>query len=143
MKRVILCPNPYRDGELTVAKHSKEILEAILADDTSGGDFASIPLPESYQAAVVREEDVPMFEGLLELVLGEHLAGLAFRPPAGPPGHATLRCPCARSPPDQHECSHSPARSTARARRSIAPGAPGASPVFGDHHVRQPLPACA
>ena len=29
MKRVILCPNPYRDGELTVAKHSKEILEAI------------------------------------------------------------------------------------------------------------------
>lgn len=29
MKRVILCPNPYRDGELMVAKHSKEILEAI------------------------------------------------------------------------------------------------------------------
>ncbi len=24
-----MCPNPYRDGELTVAKHSKEILEAI------------------------------------------------------------------------------------------------------------------
>jgi crotonobetainyl-CoA:carnitine CoA-transferase CaiB-like acyl-CoA transferase len=32
--------------------------------------------------------DVPMFEGLLELVLGEHLAGLAFRPPEGPFGHA-------------------------------------------------------
>ena len=29
MKRVILCPSPYRDSELTVAKHSKEILEAI------------------------------------------------------------------------------------------------------------------
>ena len=29
MKRVILCPNPYRDSELTVAKRSKEILEAI------------------------------------------------------------------------------------------------------------------
>ncbi len=32
--------------------------------------------------------DVPMFEGLLELVLGEHLAGLAFRPPEGSFGHA-------------------------------------------------------
>ena len=26
MKRVILCPNPYRDDELTVAKRSREIL---------------------------------------------------------------------------------------------------------------------
>ena len=29
MKRVILCPNPYRDSELTVAKRSKELLEGI------------------------------------------------------------------------------------------------------------------
>ena len=29
MKRVILCPNPYRDSELKVAKRSKEILEGI------------------------------------------------------------------------------------------------------------------
>jgi len=29
MKRVILCPNPYRDGGLQVAKQSKEILESI------------------------------------------------------------------------------------------------------------------
>ena len=29
MKRVILCPNPYRDDELTVAKRSREILEHI------------------------------------------------------------------------------------------------------------------
>lgn len=29
MKRVILCPNPYRDSELKVAKRSKEILERI------------------------------------------------------------------------------------------------------------------
>jgi len=27
MKRVILCPNPYRDSELTVAKRSRELLE--------------------------------------------------------------------------------------------------------------------
>ena len=29
MKKVILCPNPYRVGELTVAKQSRELLEAI------------------------------------------------------------------------------------------------------------------
>ena len=38
MKRVILCPNPYRDGELTVAKHSKEILEAIGFETVAAGD---------------------------------------------------------------------------------------------------------
>ena len=27
MKRVILCPNPYRDNDLSVAKKSKELLE--------------------------------------------------------------------------------------------------------------------
>ena len=34
----------------------KEILEAILAGDTHTGEFASLELPESYKAAVVREE---------------------------------------------------------------------------------------
>ena len=29
MKKVILCPNPYRDSELKVAKQSREILESI------------------------------------------------------------------------------------------------------------------
>ena len=29
MKKVILCPNPYRDSDLKVAKHAKEILESI------------------------------------------------------------------------------------------------------------------
>jgi crotonyl-CoA reductase len=42
----------------------KEILEAILAGDTAAEDFANIELPESYKAAVVREEDTGMFEGL-------------------------------------------------------------------------------
>jgi crotonobetainyl-CoA:carnitine CoA-transferase CaiB-like acyl-CoA transferase len=31
--------------------------------------------------------DVPMFEGLLSLVLGEHLAGSSFEPAIGPPGY--------------------------------------------------------
>ncbi len=39
----------------------KEILDAILAGGTSREDFANIPLPQSYRAAVVREEDVDMF----------------------------------------------------------------------------------
>ena len=41
----------------------KEILEAILAD-ASAEEFATIDLPESYDAAVVREQDVDMFAGL-------------------------------------------------------------------------------
>src|SRR5690606_24717864 len=31
--------------------------------------------------------DVPMFEGLLSILLGEHLAGKQFIPPAGPSGY--------------------------------------------------------
>jgi crotonobetainyl-CoA:carnitine CoA-transferase CaiB-like acyl-CoA transferase len=31
--------------------------------------------------------DVPMFEGLLSMVLGEHLAGSSFEPSIGPPGY--------------------------------------------------------
>ncbi len=42
----------------------KEILEAILAGDTSSEDFAGMALPDSYQAAVVRESDASMFEGM-------------------------------------------------------------------------------
>ena len=42
----------------------KEILEAILAGDTAGEDFANIPLPDHYQAAMVKEEDVEMFAGM-------------------------------------------------------------------------------
>ena len=29
MKKVILCPNPYRDNDLKVAKQSKELLEQV------------------------------------------------------------------------------------------------------------------
>ncbi len=42
----------------------KEILEAILAGDTAAEEFANIELPDSYKAAVVREEDTGMFEGM-------------------------------------------------------------------------------
>jgi crotonyl-CoA reductase len=42
----------------------KEILEAILAGDTTAEDFASMPVPEEYRAVVVRKDEVDMFKGL-------------------------------------------------------------------------------
>jgi crotonyl-CoA reductase len=42
----------------------KEILEAILAGDTPGEEFANLPVPGEYRAVVVRKDEVDMFEGL-------------------------------------------------------------------------------
>jgi len=42
----------------------QQILDAILAGDTSPEDFTSIALPESYQAITVHKDDVDMFDGL-------------------------------------------------------------------------------
>ncbi|MGZ5371159.1 crotonyl-CoA carboxylase/reductase [Aeromicrobium sp.] len=42
----------------------QDILDAILAGDTSNEDFANIDLPDSYKAITVHKEDVDMFEGL-------------------------------------------------------------------------------
>ena len=42
----------------------KEILEAILAGDTSGAEFAAMHLPESYRAVTVHADEVDMFEGM-------------------------------------------------------------------------------
>lgn len=42
----------------------KEILEAIQAGNYTSEDIASLPLPDSYTAAVVREEDEQMFAGM-------------------------------------------------------------------------------
>ena len=42
----------------------QQILDAILAGDTSGEEFANLELPESYRAATVHKDEVDMFEGL-------------------------------------------------------------------------------
>ena len=42
----------------------QNILDAILAEDASPQDFASLALPESYRAATVHQDEVDMFEGL-------------------------------------------------------------------------------
>jgi crotonyl-CoA reductase len=42
----------------------KQILDAILAGDTSPEDFAALPLPESYRAVTVHKDETEMFAGL-------------------------------------------------------------------------------
>jgi crotonyl-CoA reductase len=42
----------------------KDILEAILAGDTSAEEYAALPVPDSYLGVVVRKDEVDMFEGL-------------------------------------------------------------------------------
>ena len=42
----------------------QQILDAIMAGDTSSEEYANLELPESYRAAFVRKEDVDMFEGV-------------------------------------------------------------------------------
>jgi crotonyl-CoA reductase len=42
----------------------KHILDAIMAGDTSSEDFAQLEIPASYRGAVVRKDEVGMFEGL-------------------------------------------------------------------------------
>ena len=42
----------------------QQILDAILAGDTTSEEYASLELPEFYRAATVRKDEVDMFEGL-------------------------------------------------------------------------------
>ena len=42
----------------------QQILDAILAGDTTPEDFAALELPESYRAVTVHKDEVGMFEGL-------------------------------------------------------------------------------
>ena len=42
----------------------KQILDAVLAGDTSREDYEALDLPDSYQAVTVRKDEADMFEGL-------------------------------------------------------------------------------
>lgn len=62
----------------------------ILADRTVGLQLATAIVSALFhreRTGVGQRVDVPMFEGLLSIVLGEHLSGTLFRPPQGPTGY--------------------------------------------------------
>ena len=62
----------------------------ILADRIVGLQVAFATLAALHhrdQTGGGQRVDVPMYEGLLSIVLGEHLAGSMFEPPIGPPGY--------------------------------------------------------
>jgi crotonobetainyl-CoA:carnitine CoA-transferase CaiB-like acyl-CoA transferase len=69
---------------------------AVIADRISGLNAVHAML-----AALLSRErtgqgqsvDVPMFESVVQIVLGDHLGGLSFEPPAGPPGYNRLTTP--------------------------------------------------
>jgi crotonobetainyl-CoA:carnitine CoA-transferase CaiB-like acyl-CoA transferase len=69
---------------------------AVIADRISGLNAANALL-----AALLHSErtgegqmvEVPMFESLVQIVLGDHLGGLSFEPAAGPPGYNRLTTP--------------------------------------------------
>ena len=63
----------------------------ILADRMVGLHFAFAVVSALHWRSMTglgQRVDVPMYEGLLDAVLGEHLAGRAFVPDEGPPGYA-------------------------------------------------------
>jgi crotonobetainyl-CoA:carnitine CoA-transferase CaiB-like acyl-CoA transferase len=62
----------------------------ILADRVVGLQVAFATLAALHHrdlAGAGQRVDVPMYEGLLSIVLGEHLAGSMFEPAMGPPGY--------------------------------------------------------
>ncbi len=42
----------------------KDVLDAILAGDTSSDDFAALPIPPTYRGVTVRKDEAAMFDGL-------------------------------------------------------------------------------
>ncbi len=83
--------------------------------------------------------EVPMFETMAQFVLGDHFGGLAFEPPAGPPGYNRLLSPDRRpyATSDGHLCV---LVYTDRQWRSFfeAIGRPEAfaDPLYSDHATR-------
>jgi crotonobetainyl-CoA:carnitine CoA-transferase CaiB-like acyl-CoA transferase len=72
------------------------LVPAVIADRISGLNAAHALL-----AALLHRQrsgegqmvEVPMFESLVQIVLGDHMGGLSFDPPAGPPGYNRLTTP--------------------------------------------------
>jgi crotonyl-CoA reductase len=70
----------------------KALLEAILAEDSTTDDFSTLAIPQSYDAVVVRKDEVAMFDGL-ETAEKDPRASLHVEPVATPelgPGEALV-----------------------------------------------------
>src|SRR3954462_9660823 len=68
----------------------------IVADRSVGQQVASAVSAALYHREKTGQGqriDVPMFEHLLQIVLGDHLGGYAFEPPHGEPGYARILAP--------------------------------------------------
>ncbi len=71
----------------------------IMADRSVGQQVASAVTAALYSREKTgkgQRVDVPMFEHLLQLVMGEHLAGQGFEPPLGEPGYSRMLTPYRR-----------------------------------------------
>ncbi len=90
------------------AEHPR-FVPAVIADRISGMSAA-----HALMAALLHQQrtgqgqavEVPMFETLAQMVLGDHLGGLSFEPAAGPKGYDRLTTPNRRPYPtrDGHIC---------------------------------------
>lgn len=54
LKKVILCPNPYRDHELTVAKEAKRILDSVHCPNVVCVPFRNEEKPRATASISVR-----------------------------------------------------------------------------------------
>jgi crotonobetainyl-CoA:carnitine CoA-transferase CaiB-like acyl-CoA transferase len=76
----------------------------IVADRSVGQQVASAVSAALYcreKTGKGQRVDVPMFEHLLQIVLGEHLGGYTFEPQVGEPGYARMLAPDRRPYPTQ------------------------------------------
>ncbi len=72
---------------------------AVMADRIAGMTAAHAlmaALLHQQRTGEGQQVEVPMFESLVQMVLGDHLGGLSFKPPAGPKGYARLITPYRR-----------------------------------------------
>ncbi len=68
----------------------------IVADRSVGQQVASAVSAALYyheKTGKGQRVDVPMFEHLLQMILGDHLGGYTFEPPHGPPGYIRILSP--------------------------------------------------
>jgi crotonobetainyl-CoA:carnitine CoA-transferase CaiB-like acyl-CoA transferase len=82
----------------------------IVADRSVGQQVASAVSAALYHREKTgrgQRVDVPMFEHLLQIVLGEHLGGYTFEPQVGEPGYARMLAPDRRpyQTSDGHVCA--------------------------------------